>query len=355
MTEPGLSVIVPCKGRVTELRALLTSLAEARTMCTEPVEVIVVDDSGPADARRHLAHCAAFDTRYVRGPRHVGAKRNVGVRLAKHDLLYFIDSDCQATPHLLQRHVKAHRADTPGTVAVAGPTVLADADTTFYRIMRRSRLLNEAFEWPRYCERVAWATTSNLSVRRSAFTAVGGFAGRPLTVVGGEDVDLCLRLTGAGGTIACDPEAVVVHDAGSTASLGRVSRRLVNYGRSGQWLLSVHPRRGRPKLNRVGVLAVLAVLSAHRRGRGALLLPAVASLLLARDVRDRLRGDDPLRVTALAEATACAAVDWCFDVGEFVAAWQLGRPHRIFSGFRWLDDPAFVWRRDAAGPRRYGG
>jgi hypothetical protein len=206
---------------------------------------------------------------------------------------------------------------------------------------------------------VAWATTSNLSVRRTALTAVGGFHERPLTVVGGEDVDMCLRLTEAGGVIACDPEAIVVHDRSSTDSLGRVSQRLLTYGRSGQWLLSVHRHRGRPKLNRVGALALTALVAATLartdRRTAASLVPIVAATLLIGDARARLAAGERLTPRTAAEATACAAIDWIFDLGEFLAAWQLGRPDRIFTGFGWLDDDAFVWRQDGAMSRRYGG
>ncbi|MGI5150074.1 glycosyltransferase family 2 protein [Plantactinospora sp. CA-294935] len=356
MTERGLSVVVPVKGRVQETRALLASLRDAIAYCPEPVQLLLVDDSTPADARLHRAHCTEHGATYVLGPRYVGAKRNLGVRLARYDLVLFIDSDCLATPDLLQRHLKTLRTAPPEVGAVAGPTYLQGADTTVFRVMRRSRLLNAAFEWPGQCRRVAWATTCNLAVRKSAFQSVGGFAERPLTVVGGEDVDLGIRLTEAGWTITCDPAAVVVHDKGSTDSLGTVSRRLVTYGRSGQWLLDVHPKRGRPKLNRTGVL-VLAAMAAlpglrHSRGRTALLVPLAAAALLARDTRERLAPTDE-SLTSVAEAAACALLDWSFDLGEFIGALQLGRPDRIFTGFGWTDDEAFEW--DRTPDRPYGG
>jgi glycosyltransferase involved in cell wall biosynthesis len=356
MSGSGLSIVVPVRGRVAELRRLLESLREAIGKADEPVEILVVDDSIPAEAVEHQAHCELLGARYLRGPRPVGAKRNAGVRAAAYDLVLFIDSDCLATPELLRRHICTLRAAPAGVGAVAGPTYVQGADTAVFRVMSRSRLLNSAFEWPAQARQVGWATTSNLAVRRSAFDAVGGFAERPLTVVGGEDVDLGLRLTEAGYAIVCDPEAVVVHDKSSIESLSTVCRRLVTYGRSGQWLLHLHPRRGRPKLNRVSALLVTlvgAAATAAVTGGGSLLLvPAVAVALLGYDAWHRL-GDDRPTPRTLAEATACAGLDWCFDAGEFLAAWQLGRPDRLFTGFGWTDDRAFVWTNPPA--HRYGG
>jgi len=356
MTGSGLSIVVPVWGRVAELRRLLESLREAIGKADEPVEILVVDDSAPADAARHRSHCELLGARYLRGPRHVGAKRNAGVRAATYDLILFIDSDCLATPELLRRHICTLRTAAGPVGAVAGPTYVQGADTAVFRVMSRSRLLNSAFEWPAQARQVGWATTSNLAVRRSAFDAVGGFAERPLTVVGGEDVDLGLRLTEAGYAIVCDPEAIVVHDKGSIESLATVCRRLVTYGRSGQWLLAVHPRRGRPKLNRVSALALTLLVAGAAVGVSAgaslLLVPAVAAVLLGYDAWHRLGGDRPAP-RALGEATACAGLDWCFDAGEFLAAWQLGRPDRLFTGFGWTDDPGFVWTDPPA--HRYGG
>lgn len=355
MSDRGLSVVIPARGRVAATRRLLESLRTATGACPEPVEVIVVDDSDPPDAEIHERACAELEARYLRGPRHVGAKRNVGVRAARYDLIQFIDSDCLATPDLLRRQVATLREAGPQVGAVAGPTYVQGVDNLLFRVMSRSRRLNSAFEWPAQASSVGWATTSNLAVRREAFEKVGGFAPRPLTVVGGEDVDLGVRLCEAGYTIVCDPRAVVTHDKSSIESLGRVVRRLVTYGRSGQWLLHVHPRRGRPKLNRVSALAAAvlagAVAAPASGGISLSLVPALGVVLLVYDTRQRLGGDRP-GAAALVESTACALLDWAFDLGEFLAAWQLGRPDRLFKGFGWTDDDAFVW--DRAPAYRYG-
>ena len=109
---PGVSVVVPVLGRVPSTERMLASLRAAAERCPEPVEIILIDDSGPTDAARHREHCDRHGARYLRGPRHVGAKRNLGVRHASHDLLLFTDSDCRATPDLLRIHVEAIRKCT---------------------------------------------------------------------------------------------------------------------------------------------------------------------------------------------------------------------------------------------------
>ncbi len=339
---PGVSVVVPVKGRVEETRRMLHSIGAAAAHCPEPVETILVDDSVPADARMHRAHCDRYRARYVRGPRHVGAKRNLGVSLAAHDLLLFTDSDCRVAPDLLSRGVAALRAAPSQVVGVAGPTVVEDSPTTVYRIMRRSHLLNGDLERPAAGGSVAWATTSNLFLRRAAFEAVGGFVERSAGACGGEDVDLGLRLTGRGGIIRCDPHALVVHDRMSTDTVRSVCRRLYSYGRSEQWLTTAHPHLRRPRWNPVTVVGLttavaLAALS-RTRGRSLVLVPLVGAAAVGVGAARRYAAQE--RPRHLAHAAARTVLEWTFDLGAVAEAVRLRRPTLMFTGFRSPDGTA---------------
>ncbi|GAA0572212.1 hypothetical protein GCM10010172_65930 [Paractinoplanes ferrugineus] len=341
---PGLSVIVPVKDRVTELRRLLESIRRTAADHPFPIEVIVVDDSAPDAARQHAMNCDRLGARYLRGPRHVGAKRNVGARHADHGMLLFVDSDCQVTDGLFNHHYKTLRSAPDQVVAVAGPTRLIAGAGRMFEVARRSRRLNNAFDMPLEFESVGWATTSNLAVRKEAWNAVGGFPEDGLTVVAGEDVDFCLRLVRAGYRIVCDPEAVVLHDAGNSSSFSPVLRRLYTYGRSGSWLGARYPELRRWKVNPIVAVAAtyaLAKTLPTTRRRGGLLAAGVAAGILAIQSVDRRRG--PTREET-GYAVLAALLDWSADWGEAVAAVQLRRPGLLLTGFGWRDDPAFVPR-----------
>ncbi len=332
---PGISVVTPVLGRVAETRRLLESLAISARACPEPAEILLVDDSAPHDAARHQRHCAEYGARYLRGPAHVGAKRNLGVRSARHDLILFTDSDCRVGGTLLHRYTTALRSAPPQVAAIAGPTVVEQSRTRTYRAMTRSALLNGDLEMPMAGRSLAWATTSNLCVRRSAFVAAGGFPERSLTRVAGEDVDFGLRLTGRGFQILSDPGAVVVHDRASSDSVRAVSRRLYGYGRSETWLAARYPARRVWRPNPAALLAgvgVVAAMAARRtRGRSLVAIPVVAGAAIAGRAWQRRKPGDRLRGTA--DAIACAFLEHVFDVGSFVAALQLGRPDLVCSGF----------------------
>ncbi|THV37630.1 glycosyltransferase family 2 protein [Glycomyces buryatensis] len=332
---PGVSVVVPVLGRVPSTERMLASLRAAAERCPEPVEIILIDDSGPTDAARHREHCDRHGARYLRGPRHVGAKRNLGVRHASHDLLLFTDSDCRATPDLLRIHVAAIR-DAPETAGLAGPTIVEVSPTRVFRIMRRSHLLHADLERPALGGPLEWATTSNLLVRKDAFEQVGGFVERSLLVAGGEDVDLGVRLTRAGLKLRSQPDALVVHDRLSSDTLHTIWRRLYGYGRSEQWLIVVHPDRRAPRWNpvvAVGASGAVALAAAPSTGGLSFaLVPATAAIAIGLRASARHEAGSGLR--GAANAVACAILECSFDIGAAVASFQLRRPGLLFAGFR---------------------
>jgi len=205
--------------------------------------------------------------------------------------------------------------------------------------MRWSKLINDDLERPQRCATIAWATTTNLAVRRKVFEEVGGFPSETLDNVGGEDCDLGLKMSDAGYRIVCDPEPVVIHDHAITDSLATAGRRLYGYGRAEQWVCSVHPRHRRPVVNAFTVGTVAAAvgvaLAPRTSGRSLLVAPVLLGLLVGARAR-RLRGDDQ-PVGTVAECIACASVELMFDLGGFVAALELRRPSMFFSGLRPAD------------------
>lgn len=331
----GISVVTPVRGRVAETRALLRSVREAADRCPVPVDMILVDDSPPAQAREHHLSCDRYGARYVAGMRHVGAKRNLGVALAKHELIVFLDSDCRASPDLLARYARGMRDAPPEVAAIAGPTFPEGAPGWVFRVMSRSELLNADLERPAHFARLSWATTCNLAVRKSAFLAVGGFVTQAVGPVCGEDVDLGLRLTQEGYVIACDPQATATHSVRSTGSLSTVVRRLYNYGRSEQWLTARYPRQRQVRFNPVAAIAGVGLLAALASGRyryAPVALPAAAGGLLVRDIARTYRATRPR--TSLLDAAARTAVEWAFDLGAVAGAVQLRQPRLLFTGFR---------------------
>jgi glycosyltransferase involved in cell wall biosynthesis len=337
---PGLSIVVPTKGRVDSVRLLLESLAAAATNFEPKVECIIVDDSEGLAARSIEESCSYWGARYVRGPQFVGAKRNLGVALALADIVLFIDSDVQVSTSVLKGHWEAHLGRGERVGAVAGPTFATVTNTILNRAMRQSPWLND-LEWPRIAHELGWATTSNLSVNAQAFQTVGRFDEDPLTVVAGEDVDFGLRLTDAGWRIVCEPAAEAFHGEENSDDLRRVLRRLYTYGRSGQWLCTVHSSRRRLKANRVTLSAaalILGALFSASRGQRLALITLPNGIVGVYLTVARTKKWQDLIPNFLATTLELSA-----ETGEFIAAWQLKKPSLMLYGFGWTNSQGFKW------------
>lgn len=363
----GLSVVVPSHhGRVPLVRRLLDSLSEALPAAGEPSEVIVVDDRDTPEMRRV---CGEHGARLLIGPARAGAKRNVGWRAARHDVVLFIDSDCVADTALAEEVLRTMRANDASMGAVVGLTAMAGSEPFHWRVARYSRYYNQPFVFALCFERVLWGPTANLACRRSALESVGGFDERTPTLVGGEDVDLGVRLNQAGHRIVSNPRAVVWHGRDHVRSLRPILRSVFTYGRAETYLLLRHPARGRwrpvPGIVAGGVLVVAAsqlpVLPAAVRIAGALVAVAGLAVLgrrLRREVAatapvdegpdagaDDRGASDPERSCAYRArliATA-SAMDRLNLLGRAFEALRQGRPWLALRRFDLLGRETAVW------------
>lgn len=336
----GISVVIPTKGRPQLVDELLASLTREKASIPHPVDIAVVDDSNEADRTRIRASCEKYNAAYITGPRRVGAKRNLGAAATRHPIVLFIDSDCCAAPGLLAEHLAAHENGSPRVGAVAGPTLMLGDPIGHWSVMQESRRYNQPYTWPLKYSRLLWCTTSNLSVKRSVFEKVGGFDETTFTVVGGEDIDLGVRLAEAGYYVAAAPEAVVSH-AREMPGLWPIARRMFTYGEADTYLCVRHPNRREWYPNPVSVAALAAalatVITSPKRG----VLPPLAVLggtLIVETARRAGRGTSLRR---LPRQLLAVAVDLSFEAGTFYGAVRHATPGNAFRRFQYVSADEF--------------
>jgi len=207
--EPEISVIVPTHNRREQLRLCLTSL-ECQTAPPENFEVVVViDGSSDGTAEMLSERTPRFALCVTMQPqRGAGAARNLGARRARGSIFLFIDDDVVASPSLVSAHLEAHRGRT-GIVGIGRiePRLPSGAD----RFARR-----RADAWRQHGERLAHRRLSyvdmyggNLSINRTAFEQVGGFA---TDLPEENDFELAYRLDRAGAEFQFVPNASVAED-----------------------------------------------------------------------------------------------------------------------------------------------
>ena len=267
--RPAVSVVVPFAGSRESARRLLASLATLELGPRD--ELILVDNSLDGAAAGEDAPPRATVVRAT-GRRSSYHARNAGAREARGEWLLFVNADCEPSPTLVRDYFREPVAGGVGAIAGA---VRAEAtgDGIIARHARSRPYLDQATFLVE--PRGGFAATANLLVRRSAWSALGGFS----EVRSGGDVDFSWRLQAAGHAIEHRPRAMVRHR--HRDALWPFVRQRLRYGAGERWLAGRWPGRRslRDILPAVGRrLTASVILAARGQRESALfhLLDAVA-------------------------------------------------------------------------------
>ena len=184
--EPFVSVVIPARNEEALVAAALESVA-AQTWPPSRVEAIVVvngtEDRTLAVARDTSERLDGLTVRLVDDPTPgVSRAKNVGARLARGELIVFLDADSRMAPDLIERIVAASDGGAPaGSVAI-----VADSrdliDRGFFALI----------EWGK---NIFGIRANMLYCSRPVFEEVGGFDER---LHQAEDLDLLQRIRGGG-------------------------------------------------------------------------------------------------------------------------------------------------------------
>lgn len=234
MQRPPVSVVVPFLGSDLALEELVARLSGLEIRPRD--ELIVADNRTTTPAPESPGSVARHPAGGVHSP---GFARNRGATRATNDWIVFIDADTEPDPGLLDAYFRPAPANRTavlggGIVDLAAPStpggrpgVAARHAAARGHMAERVTLEREAF---------AYAQSANCAIRRSAFTAVGGF---DESVRAGEDADLCFRLVAAGWEIEARPDAIVRHR--TRATLRHSLRQLAAHGAGAAWCNRRHP------------------------------------------------------------------------------------------------------------------
>jgi glycosyltransferase involved in cell wall biosynthesis len=210
MKPPLVSCIVPVFNGERYLRETLDSiLAQSHA----PLEAIVADD-GSTDGTRAIAEAYGDRVHYLHQPNggHAAA-RNLGLSVARGELVAFLDADDLWHPEKVERQLTRFRER---------PAV--DACVTLVRNFW-SPAEGRGSDDPRLSEAVPGYRSVTLLARRSLFDTVGCF--NP-ALRHGNDTDWFLRAADRGAVIELVPEVLVyrrLHDANRSRLLADASRR----------------------------------------------------------------------------------------------------------------------------------
>lgn len=218
---PRASIVIPVYGQLAHTLDCLRMLAAHPPSAA--VEVIVVDDASPDGSAEALAgidglrlHRRAANGGFI-------AACNDGARIARGDVVVFLNNDTWPQPGWLDALLEtfdavpaagivgAHLLDADGTLQDAGGRVFADGSAAN---LGRGASPND----PRHAvlRDVDYACGAALAIDRALFAAVGGFDTRYAPAYY-EDTDLAFRVRAAGRRVLVQPAAQVVHLEGATS------------------------------------------------------------------------------------------------------------------------------------------
>jgi GT2 family glycosyltransferase len=280
-----ISVVIGTRDRPDDVRRCVRSVLAS---AYDDLEVFVVDNAPTTAATRDVV--ASFgDARlhYVLEARPgVSRARNAGLALASGAVVAFVDDDVVVDRDWLAALADAYARDAD-VVCVTGLVPSGELRTP------TQRYFDERVTWARNTERRvfrtsappadlplfpfsvgAFGTGANMSLRRSAALALGGFdvaLGPGTPARAGEDPDLFTRVLFSGGALAVEPSAVVWHKHRPDREALRA--QALGYGTGlGAWVakLMLRPRTAFAVLRRaVGALRQLGALGQGTGGDGA--------------------------------------------------------------------------------------
>lgn len=180
MTRPLLSVVIP-----TRNRANLVGEAIESALCQREgrVEVIVVDDASTDDTASVLVRSFGSRIHLLRLPhrRGAGAARNAGVRLARGELLAFLDDDDLWLPGKLDAELRVFERFPDAEAVLSDSMTFVDGQAAEQSFFAKNGLLAATQGQVRWINECQWLWTNSqngvamcsITLRRSALDRLG--------------------------------------------------------------------------------------------------------------------------------------------------------------------------------------
>jgi glycosyltransferase involved in cell wall biosynthesis len=209
-----VSVILLTKNSVLTVQKSIESIFK---QTRKPDEIVVVDGNSTDGT---LDIVKEYPVKLVTEPGlGFGHARNLGVKNASGDIVFFIDSDCYAEPNWIENALPTFESNSE-IVGVTGPTRLWNKESGVARFLAH---VGGRINMPTSRRFVRIAPTMNLALKRDVINDVGGF---DETLIRGEDTDLTYKISQT-HKILYDPNVVIWFKGSPNVRLA--SRKCIRY------------------------------------------------------------------------------------------------------------------------------
>lgn len=274
-----ISVVVTTYNRREILARCLKSLADQNCPNIQYEVIVVVD--GSSDGTQEFLRTLSFgpDLRVIDQPnRGLAAARNAGLRIARNELVLFLDDDLVCSPQILSEHMEAHQSGDRvlafGPVLVKEPSERVATRTTrryyaetIYGPLERG----EPAVWPVHAR-----VPPNSSISRELLLSFGGFD--ELFANAHEDVELGIRLWQAGVQFRYLSKAGVEH------VYSKSTKQLVSFDACRGGRFEVMLCRKHQVYRQVSQLASIQERRIFRTGLGDILIKSKTAGLIVVDM-----------------------------------------------------------------------
>ncbi|NQV16766.1 glycosyltransferase family 2 protein [bacterium] len=242
----NVAIITPSYNNLDGLIGLVSSL-ERQTWPLKKIKLYICNDGSTDKTVEHFERLSfKIDIEMLTHAKKAGpaSARNMGLEKAKADLILFLDSDLEAAPDLIERHIESY--STPDVLAVRGENQAPESTKRNKWI----RYLDSELRGPRHEYSKSGKTeisykdvnTNNFSVRSSVL-ASGLRFDEQIIYYGGEDMVFAYEITRQNvGRIIYQPKAMIFHHH---RSFNATLIKLEEYGEETMpYLLKTYPEIG---------------------------------------------------------------------------------------------------------------
>jgi glycosyltransferase involved in cell wall biosynthesis len=234
--NPKFSIVIPTYSSQALLLECLNALSN-QASGDYLFEVVIVNDGGDKQLEQHLTpfrnhYPLRYSYQENKGP---ATARNHGIEKAKGEIILFLDDDSVPTSNWLEATARAWQ-EHPDSQGIGGCVLSQPTDNIF------SKINAHFFNWYlRYSSQGShpFLATCNAGYTKSILEKVGSFD-ETFRKAAGEDRDLNIKITNAGGKLRLDTNIIVYHDMDLT--LKTYVKKHYNYGKAAKAIYARYPK-----------------------------------------------------------------------------------------------------------------
>lgn len=223
--NPIVTLVIPARDAEATIKECLDAVLLIRDAPGSPLARIIVVDDGSTDGTVAEAKQRGVEV-LESGGKGAGAARNVGLAATTTPLIWFVDSDCVASPDALD--LLLPHLDDSMVAGVGGSYGIAPGASLLERLIHEEIMVRHE-KMPTNTDFLA---TFNVVYRTEVIRDLGGFDVRYLK---GQDAELAFRVMESGHRLRFDRRSIVRHHHAD-----RLGRYLRVQRQQGYWRVALH-------------------------------------------------------------------------------------------------------------------